>query len=106
NGVANLARMDEVRTSIKSSSKLGSLLQRISRRELLGAAGMAVAPQAGQHSTSSPVPWYRRAYRWGQTNIVEKDPERYDIEWWRRQWKETYVQAVIINAGGIVAYYP
>ncbi|MBL8233641.1 MAG: hypothetical protein JNL98_34410 [Bryobacterales bacterium] len=29
---------------------------------------------------SNTVPWYRRAYRWGQTNITEMDPERYDIE--------------------------
>lgn len=57
-------------------------------------------PAAGQE------PWYRRAYRWGQTNIVEQDPVRYDIAWWRSYWKETAVQAVIINAGGIVAYYP
>ena len=52
------------------------------------------------------MPWYRRAYLWGQTNITEKDPIRYDIAWWREQWKRTAVQAVIINAGGIVAYYP
>ena len=52
------------------------------------------------------VPWYRRAYLWGQTNITEKDPIRYDIDWWRGYWKRTQVQAVIINAGGIVAYYP
>jgi hypothetical protein len=52
------------------------------------------------------LPWYRRAYLWGQTNITEKDPVRYDIDWWRGYWKRTQVQAVIINAGGIVAYYP
>src|SRR5215472_237686 len=52
------------------------------------------------------LPWYRRAYRWGQTNITEKDPVRYDIPWWRSFWKRTAVQAVVINAGGIVAYYP
>ena len=63
--------------------------------------GIAQAPQ-----TSGRVPWYRRAYLWGQTNITEKDPTRYDIAWWREQWKRTQVQAVIINAGGIVAYYP
>jgi hypothetical protein len=56
--------------------------------------------------TSQTLPWYRRAYLWGQTNITEKDPVRYDIAWWRAQWKRTQVQAVIINAGGIVAYYP
>lgn len=52
------------------------------------------------------TPWYRRITRWGQTNITEKDPEHYDITWWRKQWKKTQIQDVIINAGGIVAYYP
>ena len=71
------------------------------RRDFLGAgAAIALAPRLAQ------VPWYRRAYRWGQTNITEKDPIRYDIGWWRAYWKRTEVQAVIINAGGIVAYYP
>jgi hypothetical protein len=51
-------------------------------------------------------PWYRRAVRWGQTNITELDPVRYDIDWWRRQWRRTCVQGIIVNAGGIVAYYP
>ena len=52
------------------------------------------------------IPWYRRVTRWGQTNITEKDPPRYDIDWWRQYWKRTKVQGVIVNAGGIVAYYP
>ncbi len=53
-------------------------------------------------------PWYRRVMRWGQTNIREIDalPERYDIKWWVDYWQRTRVQGVIINAGGIVAYYP
>jgi hypothetical protein len=52
------------------------------------------------------TPWYLRVTRWGQTNITEKDPPEYDIEWWRKHWKNTGIQGVIINAGGIVAYYP
>jgi hypothetical protein len=44
--------------------------------------------------------------RWGQTNITEIDPTGYDIAWWRRYWRDTRVQGVILNAGGIVAYYP
>jgi hypothetical protein len=44
--------------------------------------------------------------RWGQTNITEIDPAGYDIAWWRRYWRATRVQGVIINAGGIVAYFP
>ena len=62
--------------------------------------------RAAAQRSSQPLPWYRRAYLWGQTNITEKDPVRYDIAWWRAQWKRTQVQAVIVNAGGIVAYYP
>ncbi len=52
------------------------------------------------------VPWYRRTFRWGQTNLTEKDPVRYDPDWWRAYWRRTRVQGVIVNAGGIVAYYP
>lgn len=51
-------------------------------------------------------PWYRTASRWGQTNLVEIDPTRYDDGWWRAHWRRTRIQGVIVNAGGIVAYYP
>jgi len=52
------------------------------------------------------LPWYRRTYRWGQTNLTEIDPLRYDAAWWREHWRRTRVQGIIVNAGGIVAYYP
>jgi Hypothetical glycosyl hydrolase 6 len=51
-------------------------------------------------------PWYRTTLRWAQTNLTEIDPERYDDGWWRKHWRDTAVQGAIINAGGIVAYYP
>ena len=51
-------------------------------------------------------PWYQRTLRWAQTNLTEKDPARYDADWWRDHWRRTKVQGVIVNAGGIVAYYP
>ncbi len=89
------------------------------RRAFLKAAGIAFAGlngagrshmSAASETQSGPkpdsLPWHRRTLRWGQTNITEKDPERYDIAWWRGHWKRTQVQGVIINAGGIVAYYP
>ncbi len=52
------------------------------------------------------APWYRTALRWAQTNLTEIDPTRYDAAFWRAHWKRTQIQGVIVNAGGIVAYYP
>ncbi|MCP8939446.1 beta-galactosidase [Alsobacter sp. SYSU M60028] len=51
-------------------------------------------------------PWYKTTLRWAQTNLTEIDPSRYDDPWWRNHWRRTRVQGAIINAGGIVAYYP
>ena len=72
----------------------------------LGLAPEAVEPKDPGAVSTSGIPWYRRTLRWGQTNITEIDPSRYDIGWWRHYWKRTRTQGVIINAGGIVAYYP
>src|SRR5471030_1689045 len=74
------------------------------RRELFQAGAAGAAALSAQ--TGAAVPWYRRVCRLGQTNITERDPVRYDIPWWREYWKRTRIQGVIVNAGGIVAYYP
>jgi Hypothetical glycosyl hydrolase 6 len=65
------------------------------------AADAPVAP-----ATASRTPWFRRSFRWGQTNLTEIDPVRFDLAWWRDYWKRTALQGVVANAGGIVAYYP
>lgn len=52
------------------------------------------------------TPWYDRVARWGQTNLTEIDPIRYDTHWWRGYWRRTRIGGIIVNAGGIVAYYP
>ncbi len=75
------------------------------RRTFFGTAFAGLSMPLEARAAPS-LPWYRRALRWGQTNITEIDPTRYDIAWWREYWKRTRVQGVIINAGGIVAYYP
>jgi hypothetical protein len=71
--------------------------------DLITLSGTSVNSKAEQ---GNKIPWYKRVKRWGQTNITEKDPGQYDIGWWRSHWKSTGVQGVIVNAGGIVAYYP
>jgi len=76
----------------------------------LGVAGLERAGEAAEKKSPGKRPvqpaWYRRALRWGQTNITERDAPGYDVQWWRGYWKATEVQGVIVNAGGIVAYYP
>src|ERR1700730_7242864 len=52
--------------------------------------------------TGEKLPWYRTLTRWGQVNISEKDPAHYDIAWWRKYWKRTNIQGIVVNAGGIV----
>lgn len=57
-------------------------------------------PEAG------PTPWFRRTRRWVQTNLNEQDPATYDPGLWAEYWKRVGAQGVIVNAGGIVAFYP
>jgi Hypothetical glycosyl hydrolase 6 len=82
----------------------------LTRRTFIEAGLAGTAAVSAGESLDAAVegkdPWFRRVLRWGQTNITERDPVRYDIAWWREYWKRTEVQGVIINAGGIVAYYP
>ena len=80
------------------------------RETIIGAA--TIAALAGAHGASAQTagaagrqPWYRTAKRWGQVNITEDDGNM-DIGFWRRYWKDTGTQAMILNAGGVVAYYP
>jgi hypothetical protein len=68
--------------------------------------GCVTPPREVQSNNEPDEPWYRRTLRWGQTNISEADPNTYDIPWWRTYWKRTSLQGLIVNAGGIVAYYP
>lgn len=69
-----------------------------------GGASAGAAPRPAGAPASAP--WYRRTHRWGQTNLAEIDARRLDLSWWRNYWKRTATQGVVVNAGGIVAYYP
>jgi Hypothetical glycosyl hydrolase 6 len=67
------------------------------------ASGQGTETSAQQKAA---LPWYRQTYRWGQINLNELDPQHFDIEWWRGYWKRSQTQGMVINAGGIVAFYP
>lgn len=77
----------------------------------LAAGGAALSlgnwhASAAEASSASTEPWYRRTLRWGQVNLTENDPQRFDLTWWKEYWKRTALQGLIVNAGGITAYYP
>jgi hypothetical protein len=44
--------------------------------------------------------------RWGQVNIREHEAAKFDVEWWEAYWKEARLDGIVLNTGGIVAYYP
>jgi len=55
------------------------------------------APQAG---------WYDKPMRWAQIGFAEDDPGNYDPQFWLDYFKRLHVEAVTLNAGGAVAFYP
>jgi len=56
--------------------------------------------------TETSTKWYERCRRWGQTNLTEIDAQHYDADLWRSVWRSKKTQGIIVNAGGLVAYYP
>jgi hypothetical protein len=95
-----LGRRDFLRLSTQAAGAFG-LSQAATVLAETGAKQLStVAPTAtlSKSRILAGEPWYRRAVRWGQTNITERDPLRYDIAWWRDYWKRTAIQGVIINA--------
>jgi Hypothetical glycosyl hydrolase 6 len=92
-----------------------SVAETLSRRRFLGVTAGAVAVASAQDAKpeegardpgTDPEPWFRRTRRWVQTNLNEQDPAAYDPALWAGYWKRVRAQGVIVNAGGIVAFYP
>lgn len=99
--------MDNSQSFNTGNSRRSFLKQTATTAAMLAASDFAsLAAYEFNGKPADPLPWYNRVTRWGQVNITEKDPAQYDIEWWRKYWKRTETNGVIINAGGIVAYYP
>jgi hypothetical protein len=80
--------------------------QFVSRLATYSAAATLAPSLLSQSASTHNASWFERTLRWGQTNLTEIDPLRFDLNWWRQHWRRTRVQGVVLNAGGIVAYYP
>ncbi len=50
--------------------------------------------------------WCNECMRFGQVNIRETDPVGLDVEFWADFWKRCRLHGIVLNACGIVAYYP
>ncbi|PYT78260.1 MAG: hypothetical protein DMG40_20855 [Acidobacteria bacterium] len=72
--------------------------------ELVGA--FANAPSQSLVSPTSTGAWYVAMRRCGQINYNERDPLTMDAEAWGDYWASLKVDAVLLNGGGIVAFYP
>lgn len=93
----NITKGNSRRTFLKRTAVAAAMLTAVDPLSF-------AAKGTGKENTKEP--WFRNVTRWGQVNITEKDPPSYDIAWWRKQWKRTEIQGIVVNAGGIVAYYP
>ena len=106
------------------ASKLKS--SRITRRKFLAVSGASIItisadkadanigaaffrPQSREtavKAADSQRPWYAVMRRCGQINFNERDPLTMDVNEWADYWASLKVNAVLINGGGIVAFYP
>ena len=79
----------ETRRAFLKKSAAATAMFAVADFAVLAAGATNTVSISAKPNASSTLPWYRRTLRWGQTNITEIDPHRYDIAWWRQQWKRT-----------------
>ena len=80
----------------------------LTRREFLAAssASLIVTAAGSANATQAGQPWYATMRRCGQLNLNERDPLALDVKTWIDYWASLKVDALLLNGGGIVAFYP
>jgi Hypothetical glycosyl hydrolase 6/Beta-galactosidase trimerisation domain len=78
---------------------------KLSRRHFL-ATSAAVPLFGASQSSRSGLAWYQKMRRCGQVNFNEMDPEKLDIAQWMDYWASLKLDVLLLNAGGILAFYP
>jgi hypothetical protein len=82
----------------------------ITRREFMalsaGSFVLASAPEGSGKSSNTLKPWYASMRRCGQVNFNETDPLTMDANAWMNYWASLKIDAVLLNGGGILAFYP
>ena len=77
----------------------------LSRREWIVLSGAAFGNRI-LNAAPDRVPWYQNMRRCGQVNFNERDPIELNIDEWLDYWTSLKINALLLNAGGIVAFYP
>jgi hypothetical protein len=79
----------------------------MSRRELMILSGAALShSMLPVQAAGERMPWYQTLRRCGQINFNERDPIELNIDEWLDYWTSLKVNALLLNAGGILAFYP
>jgi hypothetical protein len=68
--------------------------------------GPGISVWAQSAANAPPAGWYDKPMRWAQISFAEDDPGNYDPQFWLDYFKRLHVEAVTLNAGGAVAFYP
>jgi len=68
--------------------------------------GSLILTAMPRHARSADGPWYASMRRCGQVNFNERDPLDMDAQAWANYWASLKVNAVLLNGGGILAFYP
>src|SRR6266498_1915372 len=74
----------------------------ITRRQFVVGSTVALVGLTGRSSE----PWYATMRRCGQLNLNERDPLTLDVAGWIDYWTSLKLDALLLNGGGIVAFYP
>ncbi|HEV2273293.1 MAG TPA: alpha-amylase family protein [Acidobacteriaceae bacterium] len=82
----------------------------MTRRQFLEASAasliLASAGEAAGSALDAGKPWYATMRRCGQINFNETDPLTLDANAWMDYFASLKVDGVMLNGGGIVAFYP
>src|SRR5215467_345510 len=88
----------------------GSTILSLTRRQFLATSAALSAASIllrERDVTASPEePWYATMRRCGQINLNERDALSADVGAWMDYWASLRVSTVLLNGGGIVAFYP
>lgn len=82
----------------------------MTRREFIAASATSLVIASAGELLGEPQeqakPWYATMRRCGQINFNETDPLTMNADEWMDYWASLKVDAVLLNGGGIVAFYP